>query len=547
VLFGRKDVSKLGERRLSKRTVSRIMLTLLLMGMLTLAFNIQPVKTVPTTIVVPDDYPTIQEAINNANEGDTIYVKNGTYYENVVVNKTVSLVGENRTTTTIRGYGNNTIVHIAASDVNLREFSIHNGSLGVRVYNSLDVIVRDNVVAFNDEVGILIESSSGIEISGNILESNGDYGVNVQASSSSILSDNNVTDNGLGIYLYYSTENTVMNNKLNNVDDIQLWRSHDNNMSHNDMTGAWNGFELFSSTRNMITYNSIVGRERYGFFMFNSNSNIITGNNIIRNSWGGMRLWRSYYNLIYHNNLINNSLPQASFTLQGPINSWDDGYPSGGSYWSDYNGTDMFSGPNQDLPESDGIGDTPYIIDEYNQDNYPTMVPYRGNVTVINVTTSKCGCPGVGNGDPYPVLCQGYTAKVYVTVENQGNLIDSFDVIVYANDSIIQTYTVADLAPSDQQTLTIVWNATGWMKGNYAIKAIADQVMFVDGWIVIVHPGDLDNSGEVDIADVVMVTAIYRAKIGDPDYNACRDVVEDGEIDISDVVAVTAHYREKDP
>ena len=178
------------------------------------------------------------------------------------------------------------------------------------------------------------------------------------------------------------------------------------------------------------------------------------------------------------------------------------------------------------------------------------------DVAVINVVSSKAGCPGVGDGVPYPVLCQGRTAEVNVTAENQGNNTESFDVTVYANDSIIQTFTVTNLDPSNQETRTVIWNATGWAKGNYTIKAVADQVTgeidlgdntFIDKWVVVVHPGDLDNSGEVDITDVVMVTGIYRAKIGDPEYNACRDVVEDGEIDISDVVAVTGHYREKDP
>ena len=55
-------------------------------------------------------------------------------------------------------------------------------------------------------------------------------------------------------------------------------------------------------------------------------------------------------------------------------NTWDNGYPSGGNYWSDYTGNDSFSGPNQDLPGSDGIGDTPYNITGYtpnDQDRYP--------------------------------------------------------------------------------------------------------------------------------------------------------------------------------
>jgi pectin methylesterase-like acyl-CoA thioesterase len=82
------------------KAVSGIVLTLLFVGMLTLASNTQPVKAEPRTWTVDDDGPadfsSIQEAINAASPGDTIFIKTGTYYEHVVVNKTVSLIGEER-------------------------------------------------------------------------------------------------------------------------------------------------------------------------------------------------------------------------------------------------------------------------------------------------------------------------------------------------------------------------------------------------------------------------------------------------------------------
>jgi nitrous oxidase accessory protein NosD len=113
---------------MEKKTVSAIMLTMLLTSMLTLALNIQPAKAELTTIIVPDDYATIQEAINNANEGDTVFVRKGTYYETVIVNKTISLVGENAYNTTIDGGGLATyIVSVTSNDAQVSGFRIVDG------------------------------------------------------------------------------------------------------------------------------------------------------------------------------------------------------------------------------------------------------------------------------------------------------------------------------------------------------------------------------------------------------------------------------------
>jgi hypothetical protein len=79
-------------------------------------------------------------------------------------------------------------------------------------------------------------------------------------------------------------------------------------------------------------------------------------------------------NSFSHNNFINNT-NQVELT-ESLSNIWDDGYPSGGNYWSNYSGVDEKSGPDQNLPGSDGIGDTPYVIDENNTDHYPLMNSY---------------------------------------------------------------------------------------------------------------------------------------------------------------------------
>jgi parallel beta-helix repeat protein len=133
-----------------RRFLSGAIMILVLFSLMTSAINIQLVKTSPspTTIIVPDDYLTIQEAINNANERDTIFVRNGTYHEHVLVDKTVSLTGENKNTTIIDGNQAGTVVTVTADNVSINGFTIQNGEIGLDL-NSNGNTVTSNIFSFN--------------------------------------------------------------------------------------------------------------------------------------------------------------------------------------------------------------------------------------------------------------------------------------------------------------------------------------------------------------------------------------------------------------
>jgi parallel beta-helix repeat protein len=121
-----------------------------------------------------------------------------------------------------------------------------------------------------------------------------------------------------------------------------------------------------------------------GLTFFKSDNNLVINSRIVNNSVG-VCLYGSSGNVFYHNSFVDVDKPVIS-NFQGPgsppsgpclINKWDDGYPSGGNYWSDYNGVDLKMGPSQNQSGSDGIGDTPYIIDANNTDRYPLMAPFN--------------------------------------------------------------------------------------------------------------------------------------------------------------------------
>jgi parallel beta-helix repeat protein len=109
-------------------------------------------------------------------------------------------------------------------------------------------------------------------------------------------------------------------------------------------------------------------------FLYDSSGNVLSNNTVTSNRFGGIALENSSDNTFYHNNFINNT-PQVY--SDGSPNTWDNGYPSGGNYWSDYSGVDQKCGTGQNMTGSDGIGDTPYIIDANNTDRYPLMAPFR--------------------------------------------------------------------------------------------------------------------------------------------------------------------------
>ena len=160
---------------------------------------------------------------------------------------------------------------------------------------------------------------------------------------------------------------------------------HHNNITYNKKDGIH--FEHLGwsyHSHNRIYRNNIKGNSQ-GIYMVMSAYNLIYKNDIVSNSeWGvnlTMCMGGGKYNKVYHNNFLKNGEEGRQACSQWTTgNFWDDGYPSGGNFWSDYNGSDNYSGPNQNIPGSDGIGDTPYTIPTFDweddNDSYPLMEPF---------------------------------------------------------------------------------------------------------------------------------------------------------------------------
>ncbi len=361
---------------------------ILIVSSFSLVMTILPENVRASTLYVggsgPGNYTKIQDAIDNASSGETIYVYNGTYYENIVVDKSLSLVGEDRNTTMIDGNGIGTVIYsMTANWLNITEFTITNSGsglfdAGMKIYSSQRGYIANNNILNNKE-GIFLASSSHVTIANNTVSLSDGMGIELNVCTHIVITNNSVLSNGAhGVWPNFSDNIVVMDNDLswNSNHGLYIGTGDNFTVSGNRALHNNNGISL-DGTKNVTIADNDISSNRYnGLTLSSSRNATIARNNVSSNEHYGIYLWSSTTSiLVFHNNLIGNGAQAADNA--GNENSWDDGYPSGGNYWSNYPGVDNCSGPDQDIcPDSDGIGDTPRVLDADSQDQYPLMFPY---------------------------------------------------------------------------------------------------------------------------------------------------------------------------
>jgi parallel beta-helix repeat protein len=322
------------------------------------------------------DYRTIQQAINAAQTGDTVFVHAGIYPEQVTISKSINLIGEDSDNTVIDGknFPISSIVNIYANHVSLTGFKIARFSQYAIDISANDTNVHGNniealapVTSING--GLIVAVGLGIEqgVTRNLVNQNNLVNVHIafslQNTYDNILENNNLfmaKDAGIGIVLYNSTGNIITNNIIEAPESclygLAIDLSNNNRISNNIVTGNYGSiFEYSSAYRNLMVNNT---------FAADGNDTIMLAN--------------SYENIFYGNNFQNHK-QRSIWDLYMQNNTWDNGYPSGGNFWIMYEGNDVFSGPNQDIEGSDGIGDVAFygngIAGSILKDRYPLMTP----------------------------------------------------------------------------------------------------------------------------------------------------------------------------
>ncbi|RLE67744.1 MAG: hypothetical protein DRJ45_09000, partial [Thermoprotei archaeon] len=265
------------------------------------------------TIYVPDNYSTIQDAVNASFPGDTIVVRDGTYVENVFVNiPYLTIKSENGSANCVvhseyvyGGYGN--AFTLNADGVKIEGFTI-TGYNGIYVYSDSNIISSNNISS-NNWYGISLSDSSNNTISNNNI-SNNEFGISLGDSSENTISNNNISNNGCGIDLFsYSSKNIISDNNIsNNLNGMHLYSySSENTISDNNISNNGYGISLWRSSENTISDNNISSNNYMGISLSDSSNNTISNNNISNNEFG-ISLSNSSKNIISGNEFTNDGL-----------------------------------------------------------------------------------------------------------------------------------------------------------------------------------------------------------------------------------------------
>jgi len=286
--------------------------------------------------------------------------------------------------------------------------------------NVFNGVIANSTLTGNGD-GIRLQDSDNLMVSG-VTVHNSQTGVDCVNSDFLQLSANRITDAGTGINLACSIINVFHNTILNADNGIVVENNGSIDLEHNYITsprgftqvGAGSvfvannqivgstgptvklfeygiseyqndGFSILNNTiTNSIPTNSRSGRA--GINITSSGDFAIIGNTVKAGNSYGIVLHSTFesfnfadpflnHNFLYHNNILKNTI--QAFDDSPSQNIWDNGYPSGGNFWSDFTGVDNCSGPQQNIcPSLDGIGDTPYTF-SFNTDQYPLMKPFQ--------------------------------------------------------------------------------------------------------------------------------------------------------------------------
>jgi len=294
------------------------------------AINSRGIEILPesSTIYVPDDYSTIQEAVDAASSGDTIIVRDGTYTENVAVNKDhLTISSENGAEVTVvqTANPNDHVFWLEADNVEISGFTVKGGREGILLRGRYCTISDNNINS--NKRGICISSPvyNYATITNNKL-SNNEYGIYVDATQESIITENTISSNIYGIYL---DGGGYLPQPINNYFYINNFIGNTNSLSGVFLgcyvsDNFWSSPQKITYTYNESTYTNYLGNYFDDYIGEDADNDGIGDTPYIVIDWGGNEK-QVHYPLMepFENySLIENSPPTVEIT-SGPSGTID--------------------------------------------------------------------------------------------------------------------------------------------------------------------------------------------------------------------------------
>lgn len=320
------------------------------------------------------------------------------------------------------------------------------------------IVTMDNITyTFTDNINdsIVVERDNIIvDGAGCTLQGTGDgLGINLSERTNVTIRNTQIRVFDTGIYLSNSSNNDIIQDIIreNKIGIHCFISANHNSISNNNVTANWlRDISLYDSSDNVISGNNMADSQ-VGLWNQNSSDNIFKENTFGDNSGYGIYFQDTIGATIIRNNFINNTR-QVYLTSNSPGLIWDEGYPSGGNYWSDY----ALRYPDAEELNGSGLWATPYVIYGSNPDNYPLMYLHGSKTCKLAISTTSGGTtdPSLGihtflNGTYATVTAlpdMGYSFSHW-QLEGEDKVDNPMVILLTANDTL-EAFFVDDIAPS---------------------------------------------------------------------------------------------------
>jgi parallel beta-helix repeat protein len=517
------------------------------------------------------------------------YILYADYYGRIIVQRdNITLDGAGYWLRGLRVFNSSGIFLYGKYNVTVKNFRVTEFYYGICLLFCWYCYVYNNTAIGNTEIGIAVVASNVTPSSGyntiaeNNAMKNDRSGIQLHYDSDNKLITNNATENGRsGIELEVSHRNSITRNNAMTNDQygIELFSSNSNTITGNNVTMNYVGIGAYLSLSNTIYKNSLAKNNYDGIRAYSCSFNNVIANNITENNRYGVYFRDSSDNTVYHNNFVANVVKQAF--CNNAKNVWDNGYPSGGNYWSDY------------PPSQEDL----YYDDDSSEEQWSWVDP--GGMYAVRFTPSTAArliaCS-------YYIVSVPTIVKIHVMDESRNDLITpflttpvstgwcgvdlSFYWLIVDKDFYIgvevtvgySSYLGTDTSSPDGRSWD--WNRVEWTQRfdrDYMITCIVldeldtksgpnqdlpgsdgigdapyvidsnnmDRYPLVKNWTPIV--GDVNGDGRVSLADLVLVAWAYGSRPGNPNWNPDADIDSNGVVGLNDLVLLALNYGRQSP